>query len=930
MIGILVALKTFLEIDAVAGTIGVIDAGLNVASLFDIVKKKFKKDSIEYQTACALDEALKESCRVLGWEYDALAVSQEFDVETLLISTVMTKAGLGDLFKKLVGVELDSRALDTIIDCFDKSVAGKDKLHRYLDQKWKRDSEKHSPLAPSIPITTIPFPTSLIGREDDITAICSLITQENIVSVRADGGVGKTVTAARIVNDVKGEIEREESTFKHVAWIKSTGKLKEDLVGLEIPIVESSESIDEKFRASCQFLKQNPTFLVIDNMDIPPSDWEVDTLNTISGRTKVLITTRSSIPEFNTYILKTLDMESAIGLFYKHYLVDSETEDDSKVTVGKIANAASCNALLVELIAKMAYWEYTDRLEELWISLEKDVFGTDSEIEIENVHAYTHLSKNDLKLLGQVRNLYHMSELTGAQQELMRFFAVFPPETTIFTSVFKWAGFTVRDLKYLTERGWIEKVGDGFLIHTMVKGSVSLQDSAFDVVNYNNLIEKLCDTELYMPKIMVHTKVRERIIVPETICGLLLDEIIKIENIATLCVLSLNLANEYVALGDYRKALEFYQKNITISEIVLGAEHPSTALSYHNFAIMCLDLGAYEKALEYFEKALAVRKKVLGIEHPDTAETYGEIGNVYNGQGNYRKALEFNEKALAIKEKVLGAEHLETTSTYINLALVYRTLGDYRKAIEYLWKALIVQEKVLGDKHLKTAETYNNLANVYLAQGDFEKALEYYDKALAIKEKVLGVEHPSTARTYGNISGVHLAQKDFEKALEYSLKALAVSEKKLGLEHPYTSKAYGNVSGVYLAQGNFEKALDYSLKALAVSEKILGAEHPDTAKMYGTLATVYAAQENYGKALECFGKGLAVMEKVLGEEHPATASMYNGLALVYMRQGDYGKAQQYLGKGLKTMKEKFGKDHLFTKGIETAIYFLKETNTNEY
>ena len=930
MIGILVALKTFLEIDAVAGTIGVIDAGLNVASLFDIVKKKFKKDSIEYQTACALDEALKESCRVLGWEYDALAVSQELDVETLLISTVMTKEGLGDLFKKLVGVELDSRALDTIIDCFDKSVAEKDKLHRYLDQKWKRDSGKHSPLAVSIPITTIPFPISLIGREDDITAIRSLIAQENIVSVRADGGVGKTVTAARIVNDVKGEIERGESTFKHAAWIKSTGKLKEDLVGLEVPTVESSESIDEKFRAACRFLKQNPTFLVIDNMDIPPSDWEVDTLNTISGSTKVLITTRSSIPEFKTYILKTLDRESAICLFYKHYPVDPETEYDSKVTVGKIADAASCNALLVELIAKMAYWEYIDRLEELWITLEKDVFGTDSEIEIENVHAYSHLSKDDLKLLGQVRNLYHMSELTEAQQELMRLFAVFPPEATIFASVFKWAGFAVQDLKYLTERGWIEKVGDGFLIHTMVKGSVSLQDRAFDVVKYNNLIERLCDTELYMPKNMVHTKVRERIIVPETIFSLLLYENIKKANIATLCVLSLSLANEYSNMGDYRKALEFYQKNITISKMLLGAEHPSTALSYHNFAIMCLDLGAHEKALEYFEKALTVRKKVLGIEHPDTADTYGAIGNVYKEQGNYRKALAFNEKALAIKEKVLGAEHLETANTYINLALVYRALGDYKKALEYLWKALIVQEKVLGDKHLKTAETYNNLANVYSAQGDFEKALEYYGKALAIKEKVLGAEHPSTARTYGNLSGVYLAQLDLEKALEYSLKALTVSEKMLGLKHPYTAKAYGNVSGVYLAQGDFEKALEYSLKALAVTEKMLGAEHPDTAKMYGTLATVYAAQDNYGKALEYFGKGLSIMEKVLGAEHPETASMYNALALVYMSQGDYGTAQEYLDKGLKTIKERFGKDHLFTKGIETAIDLFTETNTDKH
>ena len=436
MIGILAALKTFLEIDTVAVTIGAVDAGLNVASLFDVVKNKFKKDSVEYLTACALDEALEESCEELGWEYDALAVSQELDVGTLLTSTVMTKAGLRNLFAKLVGVELDGKALDTIIDCFDKSVAEKDKLHRYLDQKWKRDVEKPSPMTVSIPLTTIPVPVDLIGRVDDIAAIRSLIAQKNIVSVRADGGVGKTAAAARIVNDVKGEIERGDPAFQHIAWITSTGNLRDDLTGLEVPAVEVAGSVDEKFSAACRFLQQNPTFLVIDNMDSLPGPQDLNTVNTVSGRTKLLITTRSFIPGFKTYILKALDKESAIRLFYRHYSVDPDMEgEDSRIIVGKIVTAASCNALLIELIAKMAYWEYTGRLEELWAALENDIFGTDSEIDIETGHAYSHLSEDDLKIQGQIKNLYRLSGLTETQQELMRFFAVFPAEATIFADV---------------------------------------------------------------------------------------------------------------------------------------------------------------------------------------------------------------------------------------------------------------------------------------------------------------------------------------------------------------------------------------------------------------------------------------------------------------------------------------------------------------
>ena len=142
MTGILVALKTILEIDAVAGALGALDAGLNVAGLFKILKSKFKRDSIEYQMLCVLDESLKEACNKLEWEYNALAVAQATDLSTFFSNRAMTKDMLGELFAILVGAEIDDSALDVIVECFDLHVAKKPELHRYLDQKWKRYNEE--------------------------------------------------------------------------------------------------------------------------------------------------------------------------------------------------------------------------------------------------------------------------------------------------------------------------------------------------------------------------------------------------------------------------------------------------------------------------------------------------------------------------------------------------------------------------------------------------------------------------------------------------------------------------------------------------------------------------------------------------------------------------------------------------------------------
>ena len=595
---------------------------------------------------------------------------------------------------------------------------------------------------------SIPDAVDLIGRDTEIRAIKDLLDQHHIVSIRADGGVGKTAVAARIMKDIRSN--RSKYPFKHVAWVKSTGDLKNDLTKLEIPGIKDVNSIDDKFNMACTYLENNPTFLVIDNMDLPPSAEDINSLSSIASESsRILVTTRIEIGHTQPFHLKTMDKQDAISLFYRHYLNDAakspSDNDGEKGYVEKIVDAASCNALLIELISKMACWEYTDKLKELWGRLEKDVFGTDSEIDIETDHADSHnagrLSEGDLKLQGQIRNLYQMSKLDDTKQELMRFFAVFPAETIIFADAFKWAGFSVSDLKYLADRGWIEKSGEGYLIHSMVKGSVELQKRELDIEKYEKLIDELCDTDQYLSITIGYTKIAERIVVPEAICKLLIEKDSQRESTA---MLFNNIALVYKAQGDYAKALEYNQKALAIREKVLGQEHPSTATTYNNIALVYQAQGDYAKALEYYKKDLAISEKVLGQDHPSTATTYNNIAGVYQAQGDYAKALEYNQKALAIREKVQGQDHPFTATTYNNIALVYKAQGDYAKALEYYKKALAIREKVLGQEHPDTATTYNNMGVLYYYMEDYEQAKKYLQIAYDIYSKVLGKEHPNT------------------------------------------------------------------------------------------------------------------------------------------------------------------------------------------
>ena len=247
---------------------------------------------------------------------------------------------------------------------------------------------------------------------------------------------------------------------------------------------------------------------------------------------------------------------------------------------------------------------------------------------------------------------------------------------------------------------------------------------------------------------------------------------------------------EYAAFlrkyAKYNKAVEIYNRVITLRERLYGTEHPDTAYSYNNIGIVYKDLSEYEKALEYHLKALKIKEKVLGTEHPDTAKSYNNIGNVYGSLRENKKALEYHIKALAIFGKIGGIKHPKTAASYNNIGNVYYALREYEKALEYHLKALKIKEKVLGTEHPDTAKSYNNIGNVYKKLGEYEKALEYHFRALKIKEKVLGTEHSDIAKSYNNIGNVYTKLGEYEKALEYYFKALKIFEKVLGLEHSNT------------------------------------------------------------------------------------------------------------------------------------------------
>ncbi len=68
-------------------------------------------------------------------------------------------------------------------------------------------------------------------------------------------------------------------------------------------------------------------------------------------------------------------------------------------------------------------------------------------------------------------------------------------------------------------------------------------------------------------------------------------------------------------------------------------------------------MGEYSKALSYYEKDLEIKQKTLPENHPDLALSYNNTGNVYYDMGEYSKALSYYERALDICQRSLPPDH---------------------------------------------------------------------------------------------------------------------------------------------------------------------------------------------------------------------------------------------------------------------------------
>ena len=190
-----------------------------------------------------------------------------------------------------------------------------------------------------------------------------------------------------------------------------------------------------------------------------------------------------------------------------------------------------------------------------------------------------------------------------------------------------------------------------------------------------------------------------------------------------------NLSLLYLSTGKLNQAEENGLIALQIRQKLKGENSEEVAASYNDLGLVYGQTDA-DKALEYYERAMSVYEKIHGKEHPKIAISNTNIGMMYLGLKLYGDAVNNFENAQSIWKKIYPDGHPNQALALVNLGLTYKAMGDKKASLAYFEKALAIYKKSYGEKHHDISNVLNQIGVLRLGDNLFDEALQNFQEAL--------------------------------------------------------------------------------------------------------------------------------------------------------------------------------------------------------
>ncbi len=265
-----------------------------------------------------------------------------------------------------------------------------------------------------------------------------------------------------------------------------------------------------------------------------------------------------------------------------------------------------------------------------------------------------------------------------------------------------------------------------------------------------------------------------------------------------------------IKMGEYKKGLPIAEKYGPELEKIENIDEPELADLYTSVGSCFGVVGNYKKAMKYFQKSVEICERsedMMGL-----ARAYYDIGIAYHNMGELDKAKNFYEKCLEINENIGAPWGL--LEIYNNMGTLYRDIGNYRGAMEYYKKSLNISEKI-GSPY-EMGISYHNMGFTLYCLGMLEKSLEYYEKSLKIAKELN--DRIGIALNYYDMGTVYHDFGDYQKAMELYKKSEKVYNElgdRWGLAYLFSA-----IGCLLKNMEKYKEAGDYLSKSMELAKSI--------------------------------------------------------------------------------------------------------------
>ena len=306
-------------------------------------------------------------------------------------------------------------------------------------------------------------------------------------------------------------------------------------------------------------------------------------------------------------------------------------------------------------------------------------------------------------------------------------------------------------------------------------------------------------------------------------------------------------ANCLSDMDEYKKALPFYEKSLSID--------PGNLNAHYNLGYTYFQLGQWQDAIAHFDQYIKIGNDEDEEEEEEEDSDYtaalSYTGQAYFQLKQYQKAIEYYDFAI------------QKNPEYRYFLLKVDSLKEMNRDPEVL-----VTFKQALTKHPKAAVLYHQRYQFHRDKNRLEEAYIDLKKAFALE--------PENTDYIFDMGVMYQKNNQMEQAIVQYEKCIA--------QNKNVDQAYGNMATIYSkSELTLDKAFDYYKKAIA--------QAPNEAVHYYNLANAYRKTKKMDLALAMYSKAV--------ELDPELPMALNNMAVIYADKKDFNKAIALLQRAIK-------------------------------